>query len=146
MHRRECPEIKLRIRYPIGISCKEIIKRIEAQAKKNNFYVPSYKAGVEPYLLDEKWDVIQRLTAVSNEVTGDDAAPFVMSGGTYAHRLPNALVYGIDGCRPPKEFGDGIGCAHGIDEAVSIDYLKRAMRIYARALLELQEIDWKNIG
>ncbi len=141
---QNCPELKLRIRYPVGISCEDIIKRISTVAEENDFYVSDYTAGVEPYLLDKNLEVIQRLTAVANEVTGDCAAPFVMSGGTYAHRLPNALVYGIDGCRPPEEFPEGVGCAHGTDEAVSIKYLKRAMRIYARALLELQEADWRS--
>ena len=66
-----------------------------------------------------------------------------MNGGTYAHKLPNAYVFGTNACLPPEDFPKGRGGAHGIDESASIDRLKRAMRIYARALLLLDEIDFK---
>jgi len=65
-----------------------------------------------------------------------------LSGGTYGHRLPNAYVYGMNGCLPPDDFPKGTGGAHGVDESVSLDRLERAMRIYARALLRLNETQW----
>ena len=76
----------------------------------------------------------------SREVTGDDKEPFTLSGGTYAHKLPNAYVFGTNGNLPPDDFEKGRGGAHGVDECVSIARLKRAMKIYARALLRLKEI------
>ena len=65
-----------------------------------------------------------------------------MSGGPYAHRLPNAFVFGMSGNLTPEDFPQGRGGAHGVDEAVSLDRLQRAMRIYARALLALNELEW----
>ena len=65
-----------------------------------------------------------------------------MCGGTYAHTLPNALVYGTDGNKIPVDFPAGHGGAHGRDEVVSVERLKRAMRIYARALLALNDIQF----
>ena len=44
--------------------------------------------------------------------------------------------------QPPEDFPEGRGEAHGVDEAVSPDRLERAMRIYARALLRLNETVW----
>ena len=136
------PELKLNIRYPLGITYEEIIENISQVSEKNGFSIYKAVRGVDPYVLDPSWEVIQKLNKAANSVTGDNGLPFIMSGGTYAHRLPNALVYGIDGCRPPEDFPEGRGRAHGVDEAVSLDYLQRAMKIYARALLTLNEIDW----
>ena len=79
------------------------------------------------------------LCDISNEVTGAKEPPYLMSGGTYAHRLPNAYVFGMSGNLPPADFPAGRGGAHGVDEAVSVDRLIRGMKIYARALLAINE-------
>ena len=83
---------------------------------------------------------IKLLAEIANEITGADAPPYTMSGGTYGHRLPNAYAYGMSGNCPPADFPKGRGGAHGVDECVSLDRLKIAMRIYARALLRLNDI------
>ena len=36
----------------------------------------------------------------------------------------------------------GYVIGRGVDESVSLDRLQRFMRIYARALLQLNELDW----
>ena len=86
--------------------------------------------------------MVELLRSVANSVIGKDAAPFTLSGATYANRLPNAYVFGTNGCLPPADFPKGRGSAHGVDESVSLDRLERAMRIYARTLLKLNEITW----
>ena len=97
---------------------------------------------MNPYLLDKNWPVVTRLAQIANEITGDNKAPYIVGGGTYAHELPNALAFGMDGSLPPEDFPKGRGGAHGLDESVSLDRLQRAMRIYARALLALNEMEW----
>jgi len=129
------------IRYPSG-TYEEICQQVDKVARENGFEFMEGKKGVSPYMLDPEWDVIRELTAISNEVTGNESKPYTLSGGTYAHRLPNALVFGMNGCLPPDDFKKGFGNAHGIDECVSLDRLQRAMRIYARALLKLNEMEW----
>ncbi len=136
------PELTLNIRYTNDFTADELIERIGKACAENGFEVGGINRGVSPYVLDKNWEVIRKLNAVSNEVTGDDKAPFSVGGGTYAHRLPNALVYGMNGCLPPEDFPKGHGSAHGRDEVVSLDRLQRAMRIYARAMLTLNEMDW----
>ena len=93
-------------------------------------------------MLDKTWPVITRLAEIANEVTGEQKKIYTLGGGTYAHKLPNALAFGMDGNKKPEDFPQGHGNAHGIDEVVSLDRLERAMKIYARALLALNEIDW----
>ena len=82
------------------------------------------------------------LCAVANEQMGEEKPPYTLSGGTYAHRLPNAYPYGAAGSRKPANMPAGHGGAHGKDESVGLDRLQRAMRIYARAMLALNEIEF----
>lgn len=137
-----CPEITLNIRYPIEITSSVIREKLEQKASENGFEVSSFMTGVDPYLLDPDWNVISRLCEIANEVTGEEGKPYTVSGGTYAHRLPGALVYGMSGNKIPEGYPEGRGGAHGVDEVVSLERLERAMKIYARALLALNEMEW----
>ncbi len=130
------------IRYPLGITDGEIMERIGQAAARAHFEVVDAVCLNKPYLLDPNTDLVRCLAAAANEVTGEDKPPFTLSGGTYAHRLPNAYVYGMNGCKRPEGFPKDRGGAHGIDELVSLDRLKRAMKIYARALLRLDGMKW----
>ncbi len=136
------PEIRLCILYPLGITYESIVEKVERVANERGFALHKAKRGVDAYKLDKNWSVIQILNEISNEITGRQDEPFIMKGETYAHRLPNALVYGMDSGTPPTEFISGSGYAHSIDEAASISELQKSMKIYARALLKLNETDW----
>ena len=135
-------EISLNIRYPLGTNYEKIVENIEKSSKTVGFSVIQANSGTTPYLLDKNNDIVKVLCKASDEVIGDEKQPFTLSGGTYAHKLPNAYVFGTDANRPPDGFPKGRGGAHGIDEAASIDRLKRAMRIYARALILLNDIEF----
>lgn len=136
------PELALVIRYPLGITYEEIIEGLSRAAARAGFEVVGGKSVIEPYLHDPDSAIVQGLTALTNAVTGEEKPPFTLKGGTYAHVLPNAYVFGMNGCLRPEGFPKDRGGAHGIDELVSLDRLTRAMRIYARALLYLNEIEW----
>ena len=137
-----CPQLTVNIRYPAAITAEQIVLQLQQAAAQNETEVCQVRKGVLPYLLDKDLPVIQTLNAIANEVTGQNKAPYTLGGGTYAHRLPNALAFGMDGSLPPEDFPKGRGSAHGLDESVSLDRLQRAMRIYARALLALNELSW----
>lgn len=137
-----CPELRINIRYPIEFTFDQVVERVGAKAAEHGLAVSSAGGTTKPYLLDRSWPVIDKLNDIANEVTGEDKAPYTLGGGTYAHQLPNALVYGMNGCKPPEDFPEGRGGAHGIDETVSLDRMQRAMRIYARALLALNDMEW----
>ena len=134
--------LSLNIRYPVGITYEEIAHRVSQVAETYGLSLYDSASGTKPYINDPNAAVVQTLCAVANSVTGDVGKPYTVSGGTYAHRLPNAFVFGMSGNLPPEDFPQGRGGAHGVDEAVSLDRLQRAMRIYARALLALNELEW----
>ena len=134
------PEVSFRIRYPAGITLEEIEENIRKAADSFGFTTQTFAPGTPSYLMDPNAPEVKLLADAANEVTGDNKAPYTLSGGTYAHRLPNAYAFGMDGNCPPDDFPKGRGSAHGIDESVSLFRLKRAMRIYARALLRLNDM------
>ena len=138
----ECPQVYLRVRYPIELSGETILAAVEAEAQAHGLEIVQANSYMKPYLLDKDWPVVTRLAEIANEITGDNKQPYIVGGGTYAHELPNALAFGMDGSLPPEDFPKGRGSAHGLDESVSLDRLQRAMRIYARALLALNEMEW----
>ena len=137
-----CCEVTLNIRYPSEISAAEIVTRTETAAAKRNFSLSYRKIGTPAFLAPKDTPVVRVLCSASDEVIGNKIPPFTMSGGTYAHRLPNAYIFGMSGNQPPADFPEGRGEAHGVDEAVSLDRLEWAMRIYARALIRLNETPW----
>lgn len=146
-HRVECDDdgyitVWMNLRYPVGITYEEIVERISQSADTYGFTVSESASGTPAYLIDPESPIVSLLCDIANSVTGADAKPFTLSGGTYAHRLPNAYVFGSSANQPPASFPAGRGGAHGIDEAVSLDRLQRAMKIYARALLALNETEW----
>ena len=130
------------LRYPIELTAEHILQTMETAAQAHGLEIVRVVRYLEPYLLDKDWPVIGELTRIANEITGDDRSPYIVSGGTYAHELPNALAFGTNGCLPPEDFPKGHGSAHGLDESVSLDRLQRAMRIYGRALLALNDMEW----
>ena len=136
------PSLLVNVRYPFGITAEEIEKILGEEAARFGVTMTNFSVQRKPYLLDRNWPILQMLAEIANSVTGEHKEPYTISGGTYAHMLPNAFIYGTDANVPPADFPADRGKAHGLDEAASLDRLQRAMRIYARALLALNETDW----
>ncbi len=134
------PELEIRLRYPVELTHDEMLKRLTQVCEERGFVLKE-NPGHTPYLRPMDTEVVTTLKEIANAVTGEDKEPYV-NGATYAHYLPNAYIYGMQGNRPPEDFPKGRGGAHGMDEVVSIERLKTAMKIYARALLALNEIEW----
>lgn len=137
-----CAEVYVNIRYPVEITLEKLLKNIGSVSEEYGFEIDSFNSIHKPYLLDKDTELVKTLCRISNSVTGDDKQPYTLGGGTYAHELPNAYVFGSSANLRPEGWEKGRGGAHGIDEVVSLDRLQRAMRIYARALLALNDMEW----
>ena len=133
-------ELFLNIRYPIGITYEQICKKVSKFAEENGFETASASLSTNPYLMNKDSEIVRMLFEVASSITGDPKQPYTLSGATYAHKLPNAYAFGGSGNCPPDDFKPGRGGAHKIDESVSLDRLLRMMRIYARALIRLNNI------
>ena len=96
--------------------------------------------AAEPFYIEADSPAILACINTYNEVTGENAKPFTMGGGTYARHFPYAVSFGPEHVDLPlPEFG---GPMHGANEAAPIDKLLEAVKIYIIALLRLEEIDF----
>ena len=73
-----------------------------------------------------------------NAVTGENAEPYTIGGGTYARDFPNAVSFGPEHPEHPQP--DFAGPIHGVDEAASKDFFIEALKVYILALIELQKL------
>lgn len=87
------------------------------------------------------------MTDVYNDYMGVKERPFVMSGGTYARKLPNAFACGTgmpEGPRPNTLFLPGHGDYHQPDEAISVERIRRALIIYILGIMKYCSQDPEN--
>ena len=72
----------------------------------------------------------------------DGKKPYVMGGGTYARKIPNAVGFGPGLEFDRKETGlpMGHGNCHSADEVQSVSNLKTAVKIYVKALQKLDAL------
>lgn len=92
--------------------------------------------------------LVQVLTEVYRDVTGDASDPFIMTGGNYASLLPNALGFGpgMPGREFPEHiFPQGHGDYHQCDESEDWEHIVKFMQVYAMAILRLDNMDaWES--
>ncbi len=75
-----------------------------------------------------------------NAVTGENAAPYTIGGGTYARDFPNAVSFGPE--HPERPSPAFAGPIHGVDEAACKAWLLEALKVYIVALLELEKLSF----
>ncbi len=93
-----------------------------------------------PFYLTLDNPAIQACIESYNLITGEDARPFTIGGGTYARHFPNAAAFGPE--HPERPAPDFAGPIHGIDEAARLSDLMEALKIYIVALLRLEALDF----
>ncbi|MBQ3387212.1 MAG: M20/M25/M40 family metallo-hydrolase [Eggerthellaceae bacterium] len=126
------------IRFPTSITSEHIRRRLADEAASAGATLREGKLE-EPYLTAVDGPELGALLSAYRSVSGDDEAePFTMGGGTYARRFPNAVSFGME--RPWIEEPAWVGSMHGPDEAVSIEALKLAFKVYATALRNLAQL------
>ena len=92
-----------------------------------------------PFYIDAGSPAIQTLIQTYNEVTGENATPFTMGGGTYARHFPYAVSFGPE--HADMKLPDFAGPMHGANEGAEFDKLIEALKIYCLALVRLQQIE-----
>ena len=125
-------------RYPTTSSGQDIVAQLTgnwgelAQVHVLSDDKPFYMALDNP--------AVQVCVDTYNAVTGEQAQPYTIGGGTYARHFPNAVSFGPEHLeRPAPDFA---GPIHGVDEAANIDWLMEALQIYILALIELEKLDY----
>ena len=125
-------------RYPTATNLQALEKTVREAVSEGAHLEDVH--GNDPFYIEADSPAILACIDTYNAVTGENAKPFTMGGGTYARHFPYAVSFGPehnDTVLPP--FG---GPMHGANEAASLDELLEAVKIYALALLELQKVDF----
>lgn len=92
-----------------------------------------------PFVTDPTSAPIQSLIATYNEMTGKNAEPFTMGGGTYARHFERAASFGPND--PEVVNPDWVHGEHSADEGISEQQLKDSLKIYILAIDRLMGLD-----
>ncbi|MBP5313419.1 MAG: Sapep family Mn(2+)-dependent dipeptidase [Eggerthellaceae bacterium] len=119
------------VRYPTCTTAERIIASLSDCAEEVGgiFEVRVIK---KPFVIDPDYPGVKALMTAYNEVTGEDAKPFTMGGGTYARMFEKTTSFGMDSA--VRDVPAWAGGMHGPNEAISIEWVKKSFRIYAHAL------------
>ncbi|MBR5502767.1 MAG: Sapep family Mn(2+)-dependent dipeptidase [Oscillospiraceae bacterium] len=130
-------------RYNTAIAPADIEKNIEQKAAMFGFTVDNV-SNSGPVYLEPDCPAVKLMTDIYNDVAGDNAEPYTISGGTYARKLPNAVAFGIatGNFEAEKDAPEWAGSAHMKNESVKIDRIMKATEIYIQALIKLQEVEF----
>ncbi|WP_250229792.1 Sapep family Mn(2+)-dependent dipeptidase [Anaeropeptidivorans aminofermentans] len=126
-------------RRSIGSNADELLKNLYKIGEEKGFTVENLRQSPTRYD-DPESPQIKILIESAKEFLGEDLQPpFTTGGGTHAKHFPNSVPYGA---RVPLKAGEKskFGGAHAADEAVRIDDLLEAIKIYISAIVRLDAL------
>lgn len=131
-------------RLPVSSNEIPFREKAAAAAERWGFQLEVIKLSKSNYF-DPKHPAVSVLTDTYNKVMGLETKPFVMSGGTYASKLPRAFAFGTGGLpiqrRPEGLFLPGHGDYHQPDEAIAMERIEKAILVYIYSILELDKLE-----
>lgn len=121
------------IRYPVTWKGDDIRNRAATKIAglPGTWSVASFHDS-KPLYFPLDHPLVSNIKAAYLEETGEDKAPGVMGGGTYARAVPNTVAIGTG--------WEGDGPAHETDERIKIEHLLRAAKIYANLMIRLARL------
>lgn len=127
------------VRFPDSIDAEELSNRCREVAARFGGEVKTDRAK-PPFSVDASSPQVQTLIDIYNGVTGRDAKPFAMGGGTYARNFKSAVSFGPEDNQ--LELPAWAGTMHGPNEAAKESLLREALKMYIMAILQLMELDY----
>lgn len=131
------PCLTANIRYCVTADGAAIHSALAGAAGRGAFELARFSDSAPNYFPKDH-PIVTALTDVYNRMTGNRAEPYVMSGGTYARKLPNAVGFGIGGrpLPPCDRIPRGHGGAHLPDEALCLEHYFQALEIFTMGVIE----------
>ncbi|MBO5218945.1 MAG: Sapep family Mn(2+)-dependent dipeptidase [Clostridia bacterium] len=124
--------IEVDIRYPVTFRLETIRDSLCSAVAPYGVTCGQYEHKA-PIYTDKNGALITALMGVYRDVTGDDAEPFVMGGGTYARAMPNIVAFG-------PMFLDSPETEHQKNEYMRESDLIKARKIYDAALYKMLKL------
>lgn len=125
-------------RYPTNTSGEKIAAILNERAK--GIATVSVDHDAEPFYMSLDKPEVQVCINAYNAVTGENAEPYTIGGGTYARDFPNAVSFGPE--HPERPAPDFAGPIHGVDEAACKAWFLEALKVYILALIELEKLEF----
>lgn len=116
-------------RYPVFFDDRTISATVAKRLAPAGLVLAPCEAS-HPHHVPESSELVQKLMAVYNGITGEQAKPFAIGGGTYARHLKEGVAFGILFPGEPE-------LAHQADECIDLANYVKAARIYAYAIAAL---------
>ena len=127
------------IRYPSLADQDKVLSGIKAAWAASPMELESF-SNLDPFYISLDNPFAQKLIEVARDALEQPDIEPLKDGGTYARRLPNAIPYGATVPGRVRLFGFAKGGAHQADEYCDIPNLLLNMRVYVRALIELDQM------
>lgn len=129
------------IRYCISAKGTDLIANMAQVCAENKCEFHCLRDS-EPGYFPKDHPIVRALTDIHHEYTGNDTQPYVMGGGTYSRKLPNAIGFGLGGI-PRHEsllLRSGHGSPHCPDEALDVVNYFEALTIFTLGLVEADRL------
>ncbi|MDI3298656.1 MAG: dipeptidase PepV [Bacillota bacterium] len=117
------------LRYPVSYRKEALLERIERRLASAGWRLERVH-DQPPHHVPAEAPEIRLLARAYEEVTGRPATLLAIGGGTYARLIPGGVAFGPVMPGQPE-------LAHNADERIALDDLRRAARIWARAMAYL---------
>lgn len=122
-------EIVLDLRIPVDYTIEEIAVKLEKAASEYRLIYQEYDAVPSLYVPKES-QLVQTLTTIYRNKTGDLTEPSTSGGATYARKMANMVAFGA-------HFPNSKSFAHQENEGMKLEELYLAMDIYAETIAQL---------
>ena len=125
-------------RYPTNMSGEKIAAILNERAA--GCAAVTVERDAPPFYMPLDKPEVQVCIDAYNEITGEDARPYTIGGGTYARDFPNAVSFGPE--HPERPAPAFAGPIHGVDEAACKEWFLEALKVYILALIELEKLEF----
>ncbi len=134
-------DLSIDIRYPVTEDGDRLLEKIIETVEPYNVTVHDI-ADTKPAYSPADSELVRTCMRVIKSVFGRDHwKPYTMGGGTYAKHMPNACALGPEDPDYESPFGLFRGSIHQSDESTPAKLLYDTMKVYAKLLVELDDID-----
>lgn len=124
----------INVRFAIKQDSEQLLENLKERCRKLGIQIENLSYS-KPRYTSPELSTTKLLMDTCHEFLERKYEPYVMGGGTHARKFPNALPYGPG----IMDYKNPFGSPHGVDEAICIEHLTQAMKVYIIALLRLDE-------
>ncbi|ASA20355.1 Sapep family Mn(2+)-dependent dipeptidase [Paenibacillus donghaensis] len=127
------------VRYGVTQDCTDILEQLASAATRYGMQLVRTEDS-PPHHIPKDDRFVVALCELANRQLGTDQPPYAMGGITHARWLPRGAAFGPLRRDQPSVFPAGRGGGHQPDEAIQLETLWDAFRIYVEAVLTIDKL------